>query len=107
MAVPAEPVTFAVAIVNWNHSCGVFLFEGGLQEASASEIGEEIVAVTLPAVSNCVLRWAQAIVNAGTRNKWVRFPRTEEFLRFGPQPGVIECVNSSFVTVRSEHKAAF
>ncbi|KAL3251107.1 hypothetical protein MRX96_055249 [Rhipicephalus microplus] len=40
--------------------------------------GEEIVAVTLPAVSNCVLRWAQAIVNAGTRNKWVRFPRTEE-----------------------------
>ncbi|KAL1429865.1 hypothetical protein MTO96_015645 [Rhipicephalus appendiculatus] len=71
-----------------------------------------------PAVSNCVRRVAQAIINAGTRNKWVHFPRTPEekaavnegFLRLGPLPGVIGCVDGSFVAIvapRGEQKASF
>ncbi|KAL1431337.1 hypothetical protein MTO96_014350 [Rhipicephalus appendiculatus] len=74
--------------------------------------------VMLPAVSNCVRRVSQAIVNAGTRNKWVHFPRTPEekaavkegFLRLGPLPGVIGCVDGSFVAIvapRGEQKASF
>ncbi|KAL1480653.1 hypothetical protein MTO96_050841, partial [Rhipicephalus appendiculatus] len=84
-----------------------------------SSVGsEETVAVTQPAVSNCVRRVARAIVNAGTRNKWVHFPRTPEekaavkegFLRLGPLPGVIGCVDGSFVAIvapRGEQKASF
>ncbi|KAL3204644.1 hypothetical protein MRX96_011633 [Rhipicephalus microplus] len=63
-----------------------------------------------PAVSICVQRVTRAIVNAGTRNKWVHFPRTtevkaavkEEFLWFGPLPGVIGCVYGIFVASRSD-----
>ncbi|KAL3183907.1 hypothetical protein MRX96_032846 [Rhipicephalus microplus] len=66
-------------------------------EMKSSVGGEETIAVMHPVVGICVLRVARAIVNAGTRNKWVHFPRTveekaavkEEFLQFGPLPGVI------------------
>ncbi|KAL3218085.1 hypothetical protein MRX96_006064 [Rhipicephalus microplus] len=68
-----------------------------------------------PTISICVRRVACTIVKATTRYKWVHFPRTavekaavkEEFLRFGPLPGVIGCVDGSFVASRSEHKVPF
>ncbi|KAL1480654.1 hypothetical protein MTO96_050842 [Rhipicephalus appendiculatus] len=71
-----------------------------------------------PAVSNCVRRVARAVVNAGTRNKCVHFPRTPEekaavkegFLRLGPLPCVIGCVDGCFVAIvapRGEQKASF
>ncbi|KAL3205024.1 hypothetical protein MRX96_011342 [Rhipicephalus microplus] len=77
--------------------------------------GEETIAMMQPVVSICVRRVARAIVNAGTRNKWVHFPRTaeektavkEEFLRFGLLPSVIRCVDGSLVESRSGQKAPF
>ncbi|XP_037503401.1 putative nuclease HARBI1 [Rhipicephalus sanguineus] len=96
--------------------CALRFFATGSFQSSVGS--EETVAVTQPAVSKCVRRVAQAIVNAGTRNKWVHFPRTPEekaavkegFLRLGPLPGVIGCVDGSFVAIvapRGEQKASF
>nr|XP_050027951.1 putative nuclease HARBI1 [Dermacentor andersoni] len=79
---------------------------------------EETIGVTQPAVSKCVRRVAEAIVHAGARNKWVRFPRTSEekaavkegFLRRGSIPGVIECVDGNLIAIiapKGEQKAAF
>ncbi|KAL1483820.1 hypothetical protein MTO96_032937 [Rhipicephalus appendiculatus] len=56
--------------------CALRFFATGSFQSSVGR--EETVAVTQPAVSNCVRRMARAIVNAGTRNKWVHFPRTPE-----------------------------
>ncbi|KAL3172585.1 hypothetical protein MRX96_043114 [Rhipicephalus microplus] len=74
-------------------------------------LGEKTETMTQPAVS---LRVARVIVNAGKR-KWVDFPRMEEqkaavkeeFFLFRPLPGVIRCVDGSFVAARSAQKAAF
>ncbi|KAL3214251.1 hypothetical protein MRX96_007052 [Rhipicephalus microplus] len=96
MAVPAEPTTFAVTfgcmnVADNNHRRGVEVaFDVPDEQYSSSVGGEETVAVMQPAVGICVRRVAQAIVIAGTRNKWVHFPRTaeekaavkEEVLRF-------------------------
>ncbi|KAL3213273.1 hypothetical protein MRX96_051737 [Rhipicephalus microplus] len=77
--------------------------------------GEETIAVMLPTVSICVRRVARAIVNTGTCNKWVHFPRTaeekaaikEELIWFGPYPPWFGCIDGSFVASRSEQKAPF
>ncbi|KAL3218090.1 hypothetical protein MRX96_006069 [Rhipicephalus microplus] len=66
-----------------------------------------------PAVSILVRRVARVVVNARTSYKWVHFPRTaeekaavkEEFLRFGRLPGVIGCVDGSFVTSRMKRSS--
>ncbi|KAL3222043.1 hypothetical protein MRX96_050120 [Rhipicephalus microplus] len=57
----------------------------------------ETFTVMQPAVSICARRVARAIVNSGTRYKWVHFPRMAEdkaavkakFFRFGPLPALI------------------
>ncbi|KAH8018966.1 hypothetical protein HPB51_014032 [Rhipicephalus microplus] len=89
-----------------------FFVTGSFQ---SSVRGKETVAVMQPKVSICVRCVARAIVNAGTRNKWVHFPKMadekaaakEEFLWVGPLPSVIGYVNGSFVASRSEQKAPF
>lgn len=79
---------------------------------------EETIGLTQPAVSKCVRRVAEAIVHAGTRNKWVHFPRTSEekaavkegFLRRGAIPGVIGCVDGSLIAIiapKGDKKAAY
>ncbi|XP_037500317.1 putative nuclease HARBI1 [Rhipicephalus sanguineus] len=96
--------------------CALRFFTTGSFQSSVGS--EETVAVTQPAVSKSVRRVAQTIVNAGTRNKRVHFPRTAEekaavtegFLRLGSLPGVIGCVDGSFVAIvapRGQQKAAF
>ncbi|KAH7997516.1 hypothetical protein HPB51_026388 [Rhipicephalus microplus] len=93
--------------------CAPRSFATGSLQSSVG--GEETVAVMQPAVGICVRRVAHAvIVNAGTRNKWVHFPRTAEEKvtvernSFGLDPtGVIGCVDGSFVASRSEQKVPF
>ncbi|XP_072140665.1 putative nuclease HARBI1 [Dermacentor andersoni] len=96
--------------------CALRFFATGSFQASAGS--EETIGVTQPAVSKCVQRVAEAIVQAGARNKWVHFPRTSEekasvkegFLRRGSIPGVIGCVDSSLIAIiapKGEQKAAF
>ncbi|KAH7959322.1 hypothetical protein HPB49_010285 [Dermacentor silvarum] len=79
---------------------------------------EETIGVTQPAVRKCVRRVAEAIVHAGTRNKWVHYPRTSEekaavkegFLRRGGIPGVIGCVDGSLIAIiapKGDNKAAY
>ncbi|XP_072142672.1 putative nuclease HARBI1 [Dermacentor andersoni] len=96
--------------------CVLRFFATGSFQASVGS--EETIGVTQPAASKCVRRVAEAIVNAGARNKWVHFPRTSEekaavkegFLRRGSIPGVIGCVDGSLIAIiapKGEQKAAF
>nr|XP_037286008.1 uncharacterized protein LOC119179029 [Rhipicephalus microplus] len=90
--------------------CFLRFFATGSFQSSVK--GEETVAVMQPTVSICVRRVSREIVNAMTRNNRVHFRRTveeeatvkEEFLRFGPVPGVIECVDGRFVASRSDKR---
>ncbi|KAL3214132.1 hypothetical protein MRX96_007259 [Rhipicephalus microplus] len=83
MAVPAEPATAAVIF-------GYINVAYNKRQIYSLVGGKGTVAVMQPVVSIYVRRVARAIVNAGTRNKWVHFPRTaeemaaakEEFFRF-------------------------
>ncbi|KAL1444802.1 hypothetical protein MTO96_045395 [Rhipicephalus appendiculatus] len=118
MAVPAVPATFAAA----------FAFLKAAYDERRRLRREVEDAFDMPddafrrhfrlTVSKCVRRVARAIVNAGIRNKWVHFPRTPEekaavkegFLRLGPLPGVIGCVDGSFIAIvapKGKQKAAF
>ncbi|KAH7950062.1 hypothetical protein HPB49_019198 [Dermacentor silvarum] len=96
--------------------CALRFFATGSFQGSVGS--EETIGVTQPAVSKCVRRVAEAIVHAGTRNKWVHFPRTSEekaavkegFLRRGGIPGVIGCVDGSLIAIiapKGDNKAAY
>ncbi|XP_065304470.1 putative nuclease HARBI1 [Dermacentor albipictus] len=96
--------------------CALRFFATGSYDASVGS--EETIGVTQPGVRKCVRRVAEAIVHAGTRNKWVHFPRRSEekaavkegFLGRGAIPGVIGCVDGSLVAIiapKGEQKAAF
>ncbi|KAH7942015.1 hypothetical protein HPB49_019842 [Dermacentor silvarum] len=96
--------------------CALRFFATGSIQGSVGS--EETIGVTQPAVSKCVRRVAEAIVHAGTRNKWVHFPRTSEekaavkegFLRRGGIPGVIGCVDGSLIAIiapKGDNKAAY
>ncbi|KAL1455790.1 hypothetical protein MTO96_043621 [Rhipicephalus appendiculatus] len=96
--------------------CALRFFATGSFQSSVGS--EETISVTQPAVSKCVRRVAPTIVNAGTSNKWLHLSRTPEkaavkegFIRLGPLPGVIGCVDGSFVAIvaprGSKQKAAF
>ncbi|KAH7977634.1 hypothetical protein HPB49_003063 [Dermacentor silvarum] len=96
--------------------CALRFFATGSFQASVGS--EETIRVSQSTVSECVRRVAEAVVNAGARNKWVHFPRTskekaavkEGFLRRGAIPGVIGCVDGSLVAIiapKGERKAAF
>ncbi|KAH7948742.1 hypothetical protein HPB49_001622 [Dermacentor silvarum] len=74
--------------------------------------------VSQSTVSECVRRVAEAVVNAGTCNKWVHFPKTfeekaalkEGFLRRGAIAGVMGCVDGSLIAIiapKGERKPAF
>ncbi|KAH7952848.1 hypothetical protein HPB49_001765 [Dermacentor silvarum] len=86
--------------------CALRFFVTGSFQVSVGR--EETIGVTQPA----------AIVYAGTRNKWVHFPRTseekaaekEEFLRRGGIPGVIGYVDGSLIAIiatKGDNKAAY
>ncbi|XP_049518731.1 putative nuclease HARBI1 [Dermacentor silvarum] len=96
--------------------CALRFFATGSFQGSVGS--EETIGVTQPAVSKCVRRVAEAIVHAGTRNKWVHYPRTSEekaavkegFLRHGGIPGVIGCVDGSLIAIiapKGDNKAAY
>ncbi|KAH7941417.1 hypothetical protein HPB49_013601 [Dermacentor silvarum] len=68
--------------------------------------------------SECVRRVAEAVVNAGDRNKCDHFPKTSEekaamkegFLRRGAIPGVIGCMDGSLIAIiapKGERNSAF
>ncbi|XP_070382829.1 putative nuclease HARBI1 [Dermacentor albipictus] len=96
--------------------CALRFFATGSFQASVGS--EETIRVSQSTVSECVRRVAEAVVNAGARNKWVRFPKTAEekaavkegFLRRGVIPGVIGCVDGSLIAIiapKGERKAVF
>ncbi|XP_037560827.2 putative nuclease HARBI1 [Dermacentor silvarum] len=96
--------------------CALRFFATGSFQGSVGS--EETIGVTQPAVSKCVRRVAEAIVHAGTCNKWVHIPRTSEeksavkkgFLRRGCIPGVIGCVDGSLIAIiapKGDNKAAY
>ncbi|KAH7953401.1 hypothetical protein HPB49_007821 [Dermacentor silvarum] len=96
--------------------CALRFFATGSFQASVGS--EETIWVSQSTVSECVRRVAEAVVNAGARNKWVHFPKTSEektaakegFLRRSAIPGVIGCVFGSLVASiapKGERKAAF
>ncbi|KAH7981085.1 hypothetical protein HPB49_021411 [Dermacentor silvarum] len=96
--------------------CALRFFATGSFQGSVGS--EETIGVTQPAVSKCVRRVAEAIVHAGTRNKWAHYPRTSEekaavkegFLRRGGIPGVIGCVDGSLIAIiapKGDNKAAY
>ncbi|XP_072141013.1 putative nuclease HARBI1 [Dermacentor andersoni] len=96
--------------------CALRFFATGSFQASVGS--EETIRVSQSTVSECVRRVAEAVVNAGARNKWVHFPKTAEekaavkegFLRRGVIPGVIGCVDGSLIAIiapKGERKAVF
>ncbi|XP_037555700.2 putative nuclease HARBI1 [Dermacentor silvarum] len=96
--------------------CALRFFATGSFQGSVGS--EETIGVTQPAVRKCVRRVAEAIVHAGTRNKWVHYPRTSEekaavkegFLRRGGIPGVISCVDGSLIAIiapKGDNKASY
>ncbi|XP_070384749.1 putative nuclease HARBI1 [Dermacentor albipictus] len=91
--------------------CALRFFATGSFQASVGS--EERIRVSQSTVSECVRRVAEAVVNAGARNKWVHFQKTavkEGFLRRGAIPDVIGCVDGSLVAIiapKGERKATF
>ncbi|XP_065310189.1 putative nuclease HARBI1 [Dermacentor albipictus] len=96
--------------------CALRFFATGSFQASVGS--EETIHVSQSTVSECVRRVAEAVVNAGARNKWVHFRKAAEekaavnegFLRRGAIPGAIGCVDGSLVAIvapKGERKAAF
>ncbi|XP_065285914.1 putative nuclease HARBI1 [Dermacentor albipictus] len=91
--------------VERNVMCSLCFFATGSFQASIGS--EETIRVSQSTVSECVRRVAEAVVNAGARNKWVHFPKTagekaamkEGFLRRGVIPGVIGCVDGSLIAI--------
>ncbi|XP_037576765.1 uncharacterized protein LOC119458987 [Dermacentor silvarum] len=92
------------------------LFATGSFQASVGS--EETIRVSQSTMSECVRRAAEAVLNAGPRNKSVQFHKTSEekaavkegFLRHGAIRGVIGCVDGSLVAIiapKGERKAAF
>ncbi|KAL3188937.1 hypothetical protein MRX96_003087 [Rhipicephalus microplus] len=88
MAVPAQPATFTVTFGYLYAACNkrrrdvAVAFDMPNKQFGrhfrSSVGGEDTVTVTQPMVSICVRRVAGAIINTGTHNKWVHFPRTAE-----------------------------
>ncbi|XP_037572151.1 putative nuclease HARBI1 [Dermacentor silvarum] len=96
--------------------CALRFFPTGSFQGSVGS--EETIGVTQPAVSKCVRRVAEAIVHAGTHNKWVHYLRASEekaalkegFLRRGGIPGIIGCVDGSLISIiapKGDNKAAY
>ncbi|KAH8038050.1 hypothetical protein HPB51_020887 [Rhipicephalus microplus] len=144
LAVPTEPVTFAITFGYMNVAYNKrrrdvqvvfdmpneqFWRHFSLSEAKLMRLRHEVADVfaggTLSGAAKvCAPRFfvtgsfkspVRVIANAETRLKWIHFLRmveekatfNEEFLWFGPLPGVIGCVDGNFVTSRSEQKALF
>ncbi|KAH7977817.1 hypothetical protein HPB49_003692 [Dermacentor silvarum] len=74
--------------------------------------------VAVDLLSECVRRVAEAVVNAGVRNKCDQFPKTSEekaavkegFLQRGAIPGVIGCMDGRLIAIiapKGERNAAF
>ncbi|KAH7965619.1 hypothetical protein HPB49_008998 [Dermacentor silvarum] len=85
---------------------------GGVRSTvlSGSVGSDETIGVTQPAVSKCVRRVAEAIVHAGTRNKWEKAAVKEGYLRGGGIPDVIGCVDGSLIAIitpNGDNKAAY
>ncbi|XP_065308157.2 uncharacterized protein [Dermacentor albipictus] len=81
--------------------CVLRFFATGCFQASVG--GEKTIRVSHSTVSERVRRVAEAVVNAGARNKWVHFPKKAEektaakegFLRRVAIPDVIGCIYGS------------
>lgn len=82
-----------------------FFATGSCQVSSVES--DDPTGVTQPTDSKCVRRVAEAIIHAGTCNRWLHFPRTAEdkapikeaFRRRGAFPGVIGCVDASLIAI--------